>query len=213
MPRDYVPHYLPGSNADQLREVSLKYDIPYEAMRGGARTTYPEFMAKIEELRAAGRNTALRRPSATTAQTGFFGTWRLNRAKSTFQESRGRTGPLGLDATTVEWRTMKFEPAGNGIKHTTDTRAVANDTGFFREEYTAEIDGRDYPIAIKSTALDTVALKRIDAATIERIGKSRGQQAETSTWKLSNGDAVLTVTTKGTIEGLEYSSVQVFERQ
>lgn len=108
---------------------------------------------------------------------------------------------------------MKFEPAGSGIKHTTDTRAVANDTGFFREEYTAEFDGKDHPIQIKSTALDTVALKRIDDATIERTGKMRGEQVETSTWKLSDRGRVLTVTTKGNIQGVEYNSVQVFERQ
>jgi hypothetical protein len=213
MPRDYVPHYLPGANADQLREVSVKYDLPYEATRGGAQTIYPEYQAKLNELAAASRITASRASPARTKETGFSGTFRLNRAKSTFKQSQARTGPLGLDATTVEWRTMKFEPVGAGIKHTTDTRTVANDTGFFREEYTANFDGTDAPLTLKATALDSVALKRIDANTIERVGKMRGQQVETSTWKLSEGGKVLTMTTKGSVEGIEYSSVQVFERR
>jgi len=213
MPRDYVPHYLPGTNADQLREVSLKYDLPYEATRGGVQTIYPEYQARLKELTAASRNTTARALPAGGKETGFAGTFRLNRAKSTFKQNQVRTGPLGLDATTVEWRTMKFEPVGDGIKHTTDTRTVSNDTGFFREEYTRSFDGTDAPLTLKATALDTVALKRIDANTIERTGKMRGQPVETSTWKLSDGGRVLTVTTKGNVEGVEYSSVQVFERR
>jgi hypothetical protein len=213
MPRDYVPHYLPGANAEQLREVSIKYDLPYEATRGGAQTIYPEYQARLKELAAASRNTTANVLPAGAKETGFAGTFRLNRAKSTFTQNQVRTGPLGLDATTVEWRTMKFEPAGDGIKHTTDTRTVSNDTGFFREEYTASFDGTDAPLILKATALDSVALKRIDANTIERTGKIRGQPVETSTWKLSDGGRVLTVTTKGNVEGVEYSSIQIFERR
>jgi hypothetical protein len=214
MARDYVPHHLPGTNT-QLHEVSEKYGIPYEATRGGAETTYPEYQKKLKEwlARDVARKAAAHPATGSTANTGIFGTWRLNRAKSSFTENKRRAGPLGLDATTVEWRTMKFEAVGDAVKHTTDTRAVANDTGFFREEYTAQFDGKDNPIKIKSTALDSVALKRIDANTIERTGKIGSQVAETATWKLSDNGRVLTVTSKGNTEGVEYTSVQVFERQ
>ena len=47
-PRDYVPHWLPGQNPG-LREFGDKYGVPYEAARGGARTTYPEYLAEIKK--------------------------------------------------------------------------------------------------------------------------------------------------------------------
>src|SRR5207247_1938348 len=33
-PKDYVPHFLPGTNDDQLHEVAKKYGIPFEATQG-----------------------------------------------------------------------------------------------------------------------------------------------------------------------------------
>lgn len=51
-PRDYVPHYLPGSEdeTDRLTEFSEFYQIPQEAARGGAETTYPEYQFRLREL-------------------------------------------------------------------------------------------------------------------------------------------------------------------
>ena len=105
---------------------------------------------------------------------------------------------------------MAIEPAGGGIHHTTDTQVVANDTGVFRTEYTAQFDGKDYPI--KGGALETVSLKKIDDLTFERTGKVKGAVAETSTWKLSPDGKTLTVTTKGKIDRAEYSNTQVLDR-
>ena len=212
-----VVHFLPGSNDDQLQEVPTKYGIPFEAAQGGARTTYPEYARRVQQLTAAARAEAARAAASSPSprQTGFFGKWRLDRTKSTFTESKARTGPLGVDAVGVEWRTMILEAVGDdGIKHTTDTRAITGDTGFFREEYTAKFDGQDYPIFLKATALDTVSLKRIDANTIERTGKIAGQATETATWKVSPNGRVLTITVKGNVPGgPEYSSAQVFNRE
>ena len=47
-PRDYVPHWLPGQNP-QLREFSETFIVPYDATRGGAHTTYPEYEAEIKK--------------------------------------------------------------------------------------------------------------------------------------------------------------------
>ncbi len=215
--KDYVPHFLPGTNDDQLHEVSKKYNIPFEATQGGPETTYPEYQIKLKQLMDAARAkevASARTPASRPGETGFFGTWRLDRTKSTFTESKKRTGPLGVDATAVEWRVMKIESAGDGLRHTTDTRAIANDTGFFREQYTAKFDGKDYPIDLKSTFLDAVALKKIDANTIERAGKVGGQTVETATWKVSPDGKTLIVTTKGKVPGgIDYNSVQVFNRE
>jgi hypothetical protein len=47
-----VPHYLPGANPF-LKEVSDAYRIPYEAVRGGAATLYPEYRKKLKDVYAA----------------------------------------------------------------------------------------------------------------------------------------------------------------
>ncbi len=46
---DFVPHILPGQN-EYLTEFSERYNIPFEATRGGAESTYPEYMNVIKEL-------------------------------------------------------------------------------------------------------------------------------------------------------------------
>jgi hypothetical protein len=46
-----VPHYLPGANPF-LKEVSDAYRIPYEAVRGGAATLYPEYRKKLKDVYA-----------------------------------------------------------------------------------------------------------------------------------------------------------------
>jgi hypothetical protein len=56
-----------------------------------------------------------------------------------------------------------FAAAGNGIKVTTKgIDAAGKPTA---TEYTAEYDGKDYPVT-GSPDYDTVALKRLDAATV-----------------------------------------------
>jgi hypothetical protein len=47
-----VPHYLPGTNPF-LKEVTNMYNIPIEAVRGGAETMYPEYRKKLKDEYAA----------------------------------------------------------------------------------------------------------------------------------------------------------------
>ena len=65
----------------------------------------------------------------------------------------------------------------------------------------------------KSTFSGAVSLKRVDDRTVERTGKVQGQVVETETRTVSDNGKVLTVTTKGSRNGSEYSSVQVYDRQ
>jgi hypothetical protein len=44
-----VPHYLPGTNPF-LDEVTIRYNIPLEAVRGGAETMYPEYRKKLKDV-------------------------------------------------------------------------------------------------------------------------------------------------------------------
>ena len=46
-PKDTVPHYLPGETA-HIQEFLSKSGVPAEAARGGAATTYPEYMVKLK---------------------------------------------------------------------------------------------------------------------------------------------------------------------
>jgi len=45
----WVPHYPLGTKHTEAAE---KYDIPLEAIDGGAETTYPEYQKTIQRLRA-----------------------------------------------------------------------------------------------------------------------------------------------------------------
>ena len=42
-----IPSHLPGTNAF-LKEFSDRYGVPFEATRGGAETTYPEYRKKVK---------------------------------------------------------------------------------------------------------------------------------------------------------------------
>jgi hypothetical protein len=48
-PKNEVPHYLPGKNPF-IKDFSNKFGLPFEAVFGGAETTYPEYMPKLEEM-------------------------------------------------------------------------------------------------------------------------------------------------------------------
>jgi hypothetical protein len=110
-------------------------------------------------------------------------------------------------------RVIRFEPAGDSLKFTQETTNQGfNISETVKVEYTAKIDGKDYPII--NSGLDTVALRKIDPTTYERIGKIKGMQTETAAMKLSNRNRTLTITTKGTTDaGAEYARTEVFNKQ
>jgi hypothetical protein len=51
-PQGTVPHHLPGANPF-LNEFPAKYNLPAEAARGGAETTYPEYQLKLQAMKKA----------------------------------------------------------------------------------------------------------------------------------------------------------------
>jgi cyclase len=66
-PRNEVPHFLPGQNSS-LTGYADRYGIPHEAARGGAETTYPEYMEKLRRgTPALAPPAAPRRPAAAAA--------------------------------------------------------------------------------------------------------------------------------------------------
>jgi hypothetical protein len=211
-PKHFVPHYLPGQY-DVHKEFQTMYGIPQEAAFGGKETTYPEYMPKLAELQAAllKRTSAARAAGRAVARNDFTGEWRLNRGKSNFEVSWRREGLDGRDGSAPERRTMHITTTSEGaLAYAIDTQIVANDTGFFRVEYTAKPDGKDNPA--KGGAIEAFAVERVDPQTIKRIGKIKGQVVETGTWKLSPDGKTITITTEGEVEGQKYKNLQVFER-
>jgi hypothetical protein len=51
-PAGVIPHHLPGTNTT-LDEFAVKTGLPVEATRGGAETTYPEYMERLKHMKPA----------------------------------------------------------------------------------------------------------------------------------------------------------------
>jgi len=128
----------------------------------------------------------------------LVGTWVLDRGKSVFDPD-----------TELQDRTVIFEAKGGGIGFVQKTVTAAGNT--IQSDYVASYDSKDVPIS--GSQLDTVALKRIDANTVERTGKIGGKVAETAAMVISNAGKTLTIATKGSFSGVGYSSTQVFDKQ
>jgi len=136
----------------------------------------------------------------------IVGTWTLNRALSKFEP-----GP------PPEKRVVTFTMAGDALKESMETtRAFRSEFqagglgGTEVSEYTAPFDGTFVPIS--NSGLSFVALKRVDAHTIERTGRVGTEAVETSTRVVSPDGKRLTITTQGSYGGMDYASVQVFDR-
>jgi hypothetical protein len=48
-PKGWVAYHLPGKNP-WLNEYSQRTGVPYEAVRGGAETMYPEYQKKLATM-------------------------------------------------------------------------------------------------------------------------------------------------------------------
>jgi hypothetical protein len=129
-----------------------------------------------------------------------MGTWKLNVAKSKYSP-----GPAPKSIT------VKFEPAGKGVKLTTE--GVSADGKPNATEYTANYDGKDVPLK-GSPVADTVSLRRIDARTTERTDKKAGKVVQTLTRTIAKDGKSFTVVTKGTNpKGEPINNMTVFEKQ
>ena len=119
--------------------------------------------------------------------------------------------PSTVPARHPKVMTMKVEASGQGEKATTEgVNAAGTPT---KTEYTANYDGKDYPITGSQNA-DTVSLKRIDARTMERTDKKGDKVVATSTRVVSEDGKTMTVTTKGTnAQGQAVDNVTVWEKQ
>ncbi len=130
----------------------------------------------------------------------FVGTWTLNVAKSTYSP-----GPVPKSITST------YEAAGTGYKV-----AVTNISGTGKVEYgyTSSLDGKDVPVTGNNPNADTLAVRRIDASTLETVSKKGGKVTITQRNVLSADGKTRTVTTTGIdATGQKVHNVAVFEKR
>src|SRR5262245_11458310 len=141
-------------------------------------------------------------PLFSFAQTDpVIGTWKLNLAKSKFS-----SGP------PPKSQTLTFEAVGQGVKVTikgTDAEEKPIDI-----QYTANYDGKDYPITGSNTIWDALSLKRINAYKVESTLKREGKVTATGTSVISKDGKTQTFTTQGVnAKGEKIINTWVFEKQ
>jgi hypothetical protein len=128
----------------------------------------------------------------------LVGTWQLNVAKST--------------GIPFKSGTSKIEAAGAGLTFTVDL--VSTDGKANHWSFTANLDGKDNPVAGESPYGDTVALERVDPTTTRIISKLGGKVMTTQTIVVSADGKTRTTTTKGTdAKGQKIDTVSFYEKQ
>jgi hypothetical protein len=129
-----------------------------------------------------------------------IGTWKLNVAKSKYSP-----GPTPKSAT------ITYEASGDGITRTGQTVGADGQTTAF--SYTAQYDGKDYPVTGNPNA-DTISLKRINAYTSEATLKKSGKVTTTARRVVSKDGKILTLTLKGTnAQGQKVNTISVYDKQ
>jgi hypothetical protein len=116
----------------------------------------------------------------------FVGTWKMNIAKTKYSP-----GPAPKSTTRT------IEAQGSGEKASNE--GTAADGSHIAWSYTASYDGKDNPISgTGPNGADTMALKRINANTIEATTKKAGKVVATARLVVSKDGKVTTITVKGT---------------
>ena len=128
-----------------------------------------------------------------------MGTWKLN-----VEQSKYSPGPAPKSLT------ITFEAAGKGVHLT--TQQVNADGSTAATEYTANYDGKDYPLK-GSPVADTTSLKRIDSLNTLRTDKKDGKVVATLRSVMAKNGKTYTVTVKSkTPKGEPINNRLVFQR-
>ena len=174
--------------------------------RGSSLTTYgpASLVLAFAVVTALHQGCAQQKSQTTETERALsrVGTWKLNLAKSKYDP-----GPPPKSATrTIESRGNSTRQRTEGIDATESHVAY---------EYTANFDGKDYPMTGSGTPneADTIGVRRIDDLTVEATLKKAGDVVQITRSVLSKDGKVLTYTSRGTASGQPTSSVTVWERQ
>jgi hypothetical protein len=135
-----------------------------------------------------------------TAHAQAVGTWKLNLAKSKYQQGQAPKST-----------TLVYEAAGAGIKVTVDS--VPADGPALHYAYTANYDGKDVPVVGNPNA-DVSARTRVNATTTKLVNKKGGNILSTVTLVISADGKTLTITTTGKdAKGQNVDSTAVYDKQ
>jgi hypothetical protein len=107
--------------------------------------------------------------------------------------------------------TREYEDRGDGV--TVSIRQGVNARGQeYYSAYTAKVDGKEYPRAVKgSNAVNTIAFTRVDANTVGYTLRENGKVIATGTTTISKDGKVLTVTTKN-VNASGPGNTEVYDR-
>ena len=134
------------------------------------------------------------------ADNPFVGTWKMNPAKSRISQG-------SLDKSS----TWKSEAQENGQIDTFN--GIDADGKAFHTQAAPKYDGNDYPIK-GSTDLSSVAIKKIDANTIEYIVRKSGKESSKGRMTLSkDGKTVTEVGKSPNAKGPEITYTIIWEKQ
>ena len=156
--------------------------------------------ARVTMVLAAG---VLMMAVLATAQSKdpFVGTWRLDTAKSKYSP-----GPAPKSQTAI------YEAAGSGYKVSVTAEPASGAAQ--KWSYATALDGKDVPITGNNPNADMIAVKRIDANTLETVGKKGGKVTTTQRNVVSADGKTRTVTTTGMDgQGQKVNNVTVFVKQ
>jgi hypothetical protein len=130
----------------------------------------------------------------------FVGTWVLDVTKSKYSP-----GPAPKTATTV------VEAAGQGYKFSVKQEFAS---GVQQWSFTSNLDGKDVPVTGNNPNADMIAVKRVDANTLETVAKKGGKVTTTQKNVVAGDGKSRTVTTAGTnAQGEKVNNVAVYERK
>jgi hypothetical protein len=139
--------------------------------------------------------------AAAQAKDPFVGTWKLNVAKSTYSP-----GPAPKGTTST------YAVAGKGYKVSVKTEPASGPAQEW--SFTSDLDGKDAPITGNNPNADMVAVKRIDAHTLEIVNKKGGKVTTTQKNVVAPDGKTRTVTTTGTdAQGQKINNVAVYDKQ
>jgi hypothetical protein len=136
----------------------------------------------------------------STAFAQAAGTWKLNLAKSKYQQGQAPKST-----------TLKYEAAGEGIKVIVDS--IPADGAPIHYAYAANYDGKDNPVVGNPNA-DMASRTRVNATTTKLVNKKGGKTLSNVTLATSSDGKTLTITTTGLdAQGLNIDSVAVYDKQ
>lgn len=142
---------------------------------------------------------------AWAADDPQLGTWRLDVAKSKY-----------VSGTPPQSTLVTVAPYGkDGVSLTVNTVNAKGEKLVI--QYSGEYDGKPYPrteTGPGAVAGQTVALRRIDARTVERIAYLAGKPVGTERWTVSADGTTRTVTQSGVdANGKTIDNLLVYARQ